>query len=289
MTHLPVRTREPGRTLVVVSYYDRRPAGNLVGLLESMERYPAGADWHACVVVNRTTDCPLALPEGRHVDVEYRPNIGMNIGAWDHGWRRHPGYDHYLFLQDECYVVRNGWLAAYLRAAAAPGVGMVGESLNRMWDRSWPAIHDLLRNDRLPEHGSSPDGSNRVDFYCRQFREWGVEPGPTGRHLRSVAWFLSGPALERMNGFFVGRNYGECIAAEIAASRKLESLGLKVVQAAEEEFFYIRHLEYNQDYPGAPYSHDVKYVSYSSVKRMLEGRGGPRGWALRIIARAFHR
>jgi hypothetical protein len=274
---------------VVVSYYDRRPAGNLLALLESMHRYPAGADWQACVVVNRTTDCPLALPEGNRIDIEYRPNLGMNIGAWDHGWRRYPGFQHYLFLQDECYVVRAGWLDAYLQAAAPPGVGMVGESLNRMWDHPWAVVRERLGNDRLPEHGSSPDGSNRVDFYCRQLREWGVEPGLTGRHLRSVAWFLSGPVLERMNGFFIGRNYGECIASEIAASRKLESLGLKVVQAAEEEFFYIRHLEYNQDYPGAPFSHDVKYVSYSSVKRMLEGRGRPHWWGLRSIARAFHR
>ncbi len=35
-----------------------------------------------------------------------RENTGFNIGAWDYGWRHLPPYDYYLFLQDDCFIVR---------------------------------------------------------------------------------------------------------------------------------------------------------------------------------------
>ena len=57
---------------------------------------------------------------------------------------------------------------------------------------------------------------------------------------------------------------------EIAASKKVESIGLEVRQVTDEEFFYIRHLEYNQDHPGAPYTHEVVHISYASVRRLIE-------------------
>jgi hypothetical protein len=41
-----------------------------------------------------------------------RENTGFNIGAWDYGWRHLPPYDYYLFLQDDCFIVRPLWLKA---------------------------------------------------------------------------------------------------------------------------------------------------------------------------------
>jgi hypothetical protein len=212
-------------------------------------------------------------PEYFGITIHYRHNIGMNIGAWDHGWRIHPGYENYLFLQDECYIIRDNWLSEYRSILENPEVGMVGESLNTLWDRPWAELRELFTKVSLPEHMVDGHTLNRVDFYLKFFREQGVPPGLTGKHLRSVVWFLPGTVLKKIDGFLIGRNYGECIGAEIATSKKVEALGLGVVQAdKQKEFFYIRHLEYNQDYPGAPYAHDVKYVNYASVRRLLESR-----------------
>lgn len=261
------------KTLVVISYYDRRPSNNLFDLIESLYRYSAGDEFDTCVVVNRTKRDSLTLPDKySYISVEYRQNLGMNIGAWDYGWRSHEGYRDYLFLQDECYVIRDQWLAGYRSCLSDPQVGMVGESIPRLWYKDWPSLRQFFAGVALPEHSFDGEPVNRIDFYLKFFKEHDVEPGETGRHLRSVIWCLPAPVLEKIGGFLIGRNYGECIAAEIAASKQVEALGLRVVQAKDEEFFYIRHLEYNQDFPGSPYAHDVKYVDYASVKRRLQSK-----------------
>jgi hypothetical protein len=261
------------KTLVVVSYYDRRPIHNLVALLGSLYQYPAGEEFDVCVIVNRTKNELISVPQLPSASIHYRHNVGMNIGAWDHGWRTCSGYKNYLFLQDECYVIRDNWLAAYRNVLAGSNVGMGGESLNLLWDKSWRELRKLFANILLPEHSVEGKRVNRVDFYLDFLKANGVEPGRGGKHLRSVVWFLSADVLKEIGGFLVGRNYGECIAAEIGTSKKVEALGLDCVQANDkEEFFYIRHLEYNQDSPGSPYAHDVKYVDYASVQRLIDSK-----------------
>jgi hypothetical protein len=261
------------KTLVVISYYDRRPIHNLLELTESLHQYPAGQEFDVCVIVNRTKNELISIAQLSSTAIHYRHNVGMNIGAWDHGWRICSGYKSYLFLQDECYVIRDNWLARYRAVLERPNVGMVGESLNRLWDKPWRELRKLFANIVLPEHQIEAKCVNRVDFYLEFLKAHGVDPRVGGRHLRSVVWFLSAEVLQAIDGFLIGRNYGECIAAEIAASKKVEALGLAVVQANEqEEFFYIRHLEYNQDSPGSPYAHDVKYVDYASVRRLIDSK-----------------
>lgn len=259
------------KTLVVISYYDRRPLNNLVELLRSLTTHSVMNEFDICIVVNRTNDKEICLrPEFPSIPILYRHNLGMNIGAWDHGWRTYPGYRDYLFLQDECYFVRNDWLRAYRSMAEKPWVGMVGESLNGRWDRSWGKLRKDFATSHLPEHTIAGEKLNRVDFYLNFFREHKVDPGKTGKHLRSVIWFFTGTVLEKIDGFLIGSNYGECIAAEIATTKKVEMFGLSAVQVAYEEFYYIRHLEYNQDWPGAPFTHDPKYINFSSIKPLLE-------------------
>ena len=262
------------KALVVISYYDRRPSDNILALIPSLLDRPAGGEFDICIVVNRTKEEKLDLPERySQIPIEYRHNLGMNIGAWDHGWRTHKGYRDYLFLQDECYVIRSNWLTAYRVANERPHVGMVGESVSKLWERSWSELRRLLANNELPEHSVGGKPVNRVDYYLNFLRENNVDPQEKGTHLRSVVWFLSGTVLDQIDGFLIGRNYGECIAAEIATSKKVEALGLRIAQANEqEEFFYIRHLEYNQDSPGSPYTHDVKYVDYASVRRLIDSK-----------------
>jgi hypothetical protein len=261
------------KTLVVISYYDRRPIYNLLELTESLHQYPAGEEFDVCVIVNRTKNELISIPQLSSAAIHYRHNLGMNIGAWDHGWRTCSGYKSYLFLQDECYVIRDHWLSAYSAVLKRPNVGMVGESLNMLWDKPWRELRKVFANIILPEHQIEAKCVNRVEFYLDFFKAHGVDPRVGGRHLRSVVWFFTGEVLKAIDGFLIGRNYGECIAAEIAASKKVEALGLEVVQANEqEEFFYIRHLEYNQDSPGSPYAHDVKYVDYASVRRLIDSK-----------------
>jgi hypothetical protein len=259
------------KTLVVISYYDRRPIHNLLELIGSLHQYPAGDEFDVCVIVNRTKNEEISIPHLSSAAIHYRHNIGMNIGAWDYGWRQWPNYKCYLFLQDECYVIRERWLAGYRAVLEKPNVGMVGESLNQLWGRPWTELRKLFAGTVLPEHSLEDECANRVDFYLEFMKANGVTPGLGGKHLRSVVWLLTAEVLKKIGGFLIGRNYGECIAAEIATSKKVEALGLDCVQAnAKEEFFYIRHLEYNQDSPGSPYAHDIKYVDYASVRRLLE-------------------
>jgi hypothetical protein len=259
--------------LVVISYYDRHPIDNLSQLLKTLMQHPAGGEFDICIVVNRTKEEKISLPdEYAGVPILYRHNLGMNIGAWDHGWRTYPDYRYYLFLQDECYVIRDHWLAGFTSILDDPRIGFVGESLNAAWDRAWTELARRFGDSFMPGHFVKGRPANRIDSYLSFLEQHGVDPGATGRHLRALVWFCSAAVLKEINGFLIGRNYGECIAAEIAASKQVESVGLKIAQVRDEEFFYVRHLEYNQDRPGGPYTHNVDYVSYASVRRLLEAR-----------------
>ncbi len=259
------------KVLVVISYYDRHPLSNLTELLRTMVQHPAGEEFDVCIVVNRTKEAEIFLPEEwRWIPIKYRHNLGMNIGAWDYGWRTSPGYRAYLFLQDECYVVRGQWLSGFQAVLQDPKIGMVGESLNHSWNRPWSELRKLFASASMPEHFIEGHPADRVDCYLHFLHQNRVQPGETAKHLRSVVWFFTARVLETIDGFLIGRNYGECIAAEIAASKKVEFIGLDVRQLTDEEFFHIRHLEYNQDHPGAPYTHEVVHISYASVRRLIE-------------------
>lgn len=249
------------QTLVVISYYDRRPLDNLVTLIKTLGAYEDCSLFDLCVVVNRTTDQEIKLPEFQiPVPVFYRPNLGMNIGAWDYGWRVNSGYKNYLFLQDECYAIREQWLSSFKRKLAERNVGLVGESLNNNWDKDWNQLRIEQNKVVLPEHEINGKRVNRVDFYLDFLREQETTAGETGRHMRSLIWFLGADTLEKINGFPNGRNYGECIAAEITVSKKVESIGMTIAQVDAKPFSYFRHVEWNQDNAGAPFTHKSVYL-----------------------------
>jgi hypothetical protein len=87
--------------------------------------------------------------------------------------------------------------------------------------------------------------------------------------------------LSEIGGFPIGRNYAECIAAEIGVSKLVESRGLSVQQVDDDEpFRFIRHEEWNQDSTGAPYTHS------SLLKRRIEELENP-SWQMlcRMAAR----
>lgn len=244
---------------VVISFYDRRSSDKLEALLSSMSRFDAGAPFACQIVVNRTSDQELAIPSYPFpIAIAYRENVGMNIGAWDHGWRANSDSQHYLFLQDECLVVRENWGAAFLERCADPGVGLVGEAFNPAWEHSWDRLRALHRGSTLPDHFIDGRPAGRIEAYLDAMQRWGVDPGATGAHLRSLAWAASRETLSLIGGFPVGANYGECIAAEIAVSRKCAAHNRRLVQVREAPFYFIQHREWTQESPGAAFYHSRK-------------------------------
>ena len=250
------------QTLVVISYYDRRPINPLNNLLESMREFDAGIEYSICVVVNRTTNKELKLSfNEKPLSILYRKNTGMNIGAWDHAWRSKPEFDSFLFLQDECYITKNNWLAEFKTKANERSVGLVGESMNKNWDHSWLELRKLQKDVKLREHEQNGVEINRVDLYQQFLADQNIPVGATGRHLRSLIWFATKETLESIDGFPIGKNYGECIAAEIGVSKKVEAAGLQIVQVRDNSFHFIRHIEWNQASTGSEFIHNSNSVS----------------------------
>lgn len=286
------------KPMVIVSFYDRRPLEPLVALLESMSKHPAGIDHDMLLVVNSTGE--MRLPDvvaAKAQGVIYRPNSGMNIGAWDGGWRHARGRPFYLFLQDECFVSRDGWLSAYQQKLEEVG-GIVGESLNAGWNKPWPQLRDTVGSNMLPEHLVNGIPANRVDCYLDFMARNGIDPGETGAHLRSLVWALSGGLMERLGGFPIGANYGECIAAEIGVSRRIVDLGSGITQLAVVHFYAVRHREWNQDAPGGAWTHKPLLLTensrlkarvaelerYYSQPRMRDVCGVAGNWLKRWLA-----
>jgi len=247
---------EDALPLVVISHYDRRPVEPLVDLIDSMQRHAAGAAHQCVVMTNKTHASTLPACVTSRIDAHAsRPNLGMNIGAWDAAWRRWQDRPVYLFLQDDCVIARPGWLRAVLDRLSEPGVGLVGESLNKAWDKPWPVLRDAQGRDVLPEHMLDGRPANRVDVYLAALQRYGIEPGATARHLRSLVWGARGDVLRRLDGFAQGSDYGTCIASEIGTSRAVEALGLALAEIGPTPFHYIRHRDWNQDAPGGAWTH----------------------------------
>ena len=227
-------------TLVVISHYNAWPADQLVALLDQAASVPAGANFALCVVVNQAEPTELVLPERqRHVPVLHRANTGYNIGAWDHGWRANPGHDCYLFLQEECRIVRPGWVAAHRRLAMMPAIGLVGEAMQ--WaGRSWKRLRWEYR-DAMFEH---PLAEGPVPYPVgiqAGLRDAGLAEGRTGAHLQSLVLCARRTVLEAIDGFPIGATYGEAVVAEVTISKRVEALGLKVREVGPGSFRYVLH------------------------------------------------
>src|SRR6185503_15080348 len=236
---------EAARHLIVVSYYDRRDIEPLRRLFASMERLDAGLPCDVCLVINRDTRGRLELQlSWPGLKILERENAGMNIGAWDHGWRSFRSYDGYLFLQDECYPVRSGWLRAFESRAGEAGVGLVGEYFNDRWRLPWDQLRRLWAGHVMKDHVVRGKAANRVDVYLDFLTRNRLATGANGGHMRSLVWYVRRSVLEQIGGFPIGSNYGECIAAEIGVSKQVEALGLEAVQVAGEPFSYLRHSEW---------------------------------------------
>jgi hypothetical protein len=230
--------------LVVISHYNVWETEQLIALLDQIANIPAGYPFRLRIVVNQARPQPLQLP-GRHsgIEVLYRENTGFNIGAWEHGWRTGPPFDIYLFLQEECRIARPNWLLPYVRQVQNGKIGLLGEQIG--WDSTWRFLQDYSGN-YCQSWGTLVDG-RRVDmasYYMDFLERNGIPRGSKGDHLQTLILATTKPVLEAVNGFTMGTHYHEAVASEIAISKKVQALGLRIKQAGLLPFTYIEHAQW---------------------------------------------
>ncbi len=231
------------RILTVISYYKHRSREYLDNLMAALVPI---AD-HLLVVINddeaRTANF---LVKDERLIVLSRPNIGMNIGAWDAGYRSFPDFDQYIFLQDECILVDPNYQERYSTVLRDNRVGMTGDSLNQKWSFTWqvmqysPLNYDIVLGDQKTR-------TSRVSFYLECMKRWGINPGATASHLRGLSWGFKNDCLRLLEGFPIGRTKEECIAAEIAVSRKVAASGFVFCQINNDPFSCFAHQEWRRD------------------------------------------
>jgi hypothetical protein len=235
--------KRSNRLRIVISFYVDRPRDSLVRLLDDLQ------DFHPSVIVVMNTD---RIDDNLMGEKSFRliqnSNIGMNIGAWNRGFMEDPNADLYLFLQDECYLRRRDFAEIIeSKFRVEPGLGMLGETINKKWDHPWSVIQRSALNTIEVNHFVGDLPSKRVETYLNAMLTWGIDPGSSGAHLRSLVWAFPGNVMRELGGFPIGRNKGECIAAEIAVSRKILSLGYRFDQISEKPFSLFGHLEWRDD------------------------------------------
>jgi len=231
------------KALVVVSHYAPYPPDALARLTEKLKSLTKDV----LVVINDDNVDSLSLDSGDEgVRTLIRPNTGMNIGGWDAAYKTFPEFDFYIFMQDECEVLREDFIAAYVAELSKDDVGMTGESINPKWDTGW---NEIARSSLNYEISLDSKGSSvpRLNYYLYCMDHWGIDPGQNGRHLRSLVWAFNQRALSSIKGFPIGLHKEECIAAEIAVSKSIEQHGLKVTQVSRNPFEYIHHVEWQRD------------------------------------------
>jgi hypothetical protein len=242
----PAADHAPGKLLVVINQFDQRPLHDLLNLLGALHCHDDDISFDTCVVINQSL-VGREVRELPNVDfLHYRENTGMNIGAWDYGWRCHSDYDYYLFLQDECTVLTRDWARQFLTRLQDRSVGLVGEAFNSKWNRPWSELQNKKAGSTLPGHLVDGKPVDRVPAYLDFMARHNIDPMAGAGHVRALVWALRGDTLKAIDGFPLGDNYGECIAAEIAVSKKIEALGLKVVQLSAEPFSCFGHAEWGK-------------------------------------------
>ena len=174
-----------------------------------------------------------------------RPNTGMNIGAWSEAVSYCTNSDYVVFLQDECRLVRPDFADVYRALLSEPGIGMIGESINPKWDCEWSQIASSNLNYLI--NFSNNQAISRVNYYRECMARWKINPGIYSTHLRALTWAFNKAGLQAIKNFPIGFNKEECIAAEIAVSRKIFQTGLKFKQSAPDGFTFFEHQEWRKD------------------------------------------
>jgi hypothetical protein len=273
------------RTCVVVSYWTGRSARRLGRLLGQMSRIDAGAPFDVVVVCNGGDLAPLHLPrrfDALRPRVFDRPNLGFNIGAWEHGWRAAGGYDYYLFIQDDCFLKRPNWVARFeARFDHDRGIGLLGELVH--YDRmTWDFVRRDTYDDFKTDPARWPEPVHPIDTYRALFDRRGIPWGDQAHHLPSIILFSSGRVLDEVGGFpYFGPSYREAVASEFAISRLVESRGYRIAKVTDYSFELIGHPQWSTTgklrTPGLQGRlHEAWWKSKALIRRLIGPRRKPR-------------
>jgi len=233
-----------------------------------MSKIDAGVIFDLVIVCNGGDLNPLSLPDSLKVlsiRVFNRENTGWNLGAWDFGWRAAGPYSYFLFLQDDCYIKSDGWIADFeFRIEHDFGIGLLGEEI--MWDEmTWSFIRKATDRDLGPIAWPKNEQMHPIDTYQELLVKRGIPPGDVGTHLPSVILFTSRKILEEVGGFpLIGTSYREAVACEIGISRLIASRGYRITRVKGEgsSFRLIGHVEWSN-------SHRAWLRVRRSIKKML--------------------
>lgn len=230
------------KTLVTISHYNQRSKHNLNSLLLSLKSHK----FNLYLVINDDNCAKEKKKVFQNTKTLIRPNIGMNIGSWNSSYLNNRNFDFYIFVQDECKILNFDFVKNYVSELSKNDVGITGESINYKWANKWENIANSSLN-YIVGYNALKRPVYRVQYYLSLMKKWGIEPGLTGLHLRSLVWGFKREVLEKLFPFPLGNTKEECIASEIAVSKKVEQLGLKVTQVHEKPFKYISHFEWKLD------------------------------------------
>ena len=230
--------------LLVISHYNSRPKNLLKKLIKSTENLKID---RLIVINDDLVENNNFKKESTNLFFLNRPNIGMNIGGWNDAFFTLPNYEYYVFIQDECLILDYNFIHFYKDLLNEKSIGMIGESMNPKWNQSWEALLNGPLNVIDNEHLDNGLPVPRVTFYLSMLKKWGINPSYNASHLRSLIWGFKNNVLQQINGFPVGSDKGECIAAEIGVSKKIEAIGLQIQQVKKNPFSFIYHTEWRKD------------------------------------------
>lgn len=237
-------TLHESNTLIVVSHYQARPKKDLELLLEQLKHVAQDV----MVVINDDHHKgPGEFLSHMQTTCIRRENKGMNISGWNEAILRAPDYGNYIFLQDECQIRSYDFLKHYESKLHNEKIGLIGECLNPRWSYPWHELEQVKFINAPVQITPNAPPILRIPFYFACMKDWGIDPGKTGRHLRSLIWGISRRTIEKIQPFPMGRIKEECIAAEVAVSKMVEQAGLLVEQADTTPFQFISHKEWKLD------------------------------------------
>ncbi len=103
-----------------------------------------------------------------------------------------------------------------------------------------PLFFGYTRNREATIVGRAEQLETMYGFFERN----GIDRGLSSRHLQSLVLAAGRETLERIGGFPIGLSYQEAVAAEIGISKRVESEGLLLRQAAWLPFTFVGHAQW---------------------------------------------
>jgi hypothetical protein len=252
---------------VVISTWSGAPPHRLLQLCESFKHHYPGYEYDLVLCANGS-DYVLPGPvTDRFEKLFVRENTGYNLGAWDYAWRHLPNHDHFLFLQDDCVVRKNGWLRDFIgRFVSTRGCGLVGENIDRSWDIPWSQLCNPAPKGDPKKNAAARKRVEWAAFFREKLREWRIPEGQTARHVTTVVQFTSRTILEEVGGYNFGNSKLEATAGEVAFSRKIVARGNLLIQVGRWRHSRIAHPQWASNAPPARLWRSVKKRIPRSVK-----------------------